>query len=115
MSETPDHFCPGCGVARKSFPRYAWHFCNDCCKRATNGGGRQVECTNASMSGGFQWRYVGDEDWTTCRGLYAKISNRDVYLTEARFGGIVAQPLMDRHKADGMEGSFAKMDIRRDK
>jgi len=110
----PDHFCPGCGVARKSFPRYTWHFCDDCRKSATNKAGRVVECGNVGMSGGFKWRYVGDEEWTSCKGLYARISGRDVYLTEARFGGIVAQPLMARHKAERMEGSFVNMDIRRD-
>ncbi|WP_298295421.1 hypothetical protein [uncultured Litoreibacter sp.] len=114
MSDWPDHFCPGCGVKRKATPRYVWHFCNDCRKRATNGSGRVVQCQNESMSGGFQWRYEGDEDWTSCRGLYALISNRDVYLSEARFGGIVAQPLTSRQRAEGLEGSFRNMDIRKD-
>lgn len=114
MNKSPPHFCPGCGVERKSNPRYVWHFCNDCRKRATNRSGRVVQCQNSSMSGGFEWRYEGEEGWTDCKGLYALISNRDVYLSEARFGGIVAQPLLARHKAENMEGSFANMDIRKD-
>jgi hypothetical protein len=114
MTDTPDHFCPCCGTAQKSFPRYAWHFCNDCCKQATDRSGRQVECTNVSMSGGFQWRYVGTDDWTTCRGLYCYILRRDVYLTDARFGGIVAQPLLSMHRATDTEGLFKSIDIRKD-
>ncbi len=114
MSKSPPHFCPGCGVERKANPRYPWNFCTDCRKRATNGSGRVVQCQNSSMSGGFEWRYEGEDDWTACKGLYALISNRDVYLTEARFGGIVAQPLLPRHKAENMDGSFANMDIRKD-
>jgi hypothetical protein len=62
------------------------------------------------MSGGFQWRYQGEETWTICRGLYCFISNRDVYLTEARFGGIVAQPLLSHQSPDDINA----VDIRRD-
>ncbi len=66
------------------------------------------------MSGGFQWRYLGAEAWTTCLGLYCYISNRDVYLTEARFGGIVAQPLLSRQPAENVKGIFRSDDIRDD-
>lgn len=45
-----------------------------------------------------------------CRGLYCFIANRDVYLTEARFGGIVAQPLLSHQSPDDIEA----VDIRRD-
>lgn len=92
----PVHFCPGCGAQKKSFPRYPWHFCNDCRKTATDGDGVALEFQNASMSGGLQWRRVGDEDWCTDHlVVLCRISGRPVYVREARFGGIVAEPIPD--------------------
>lgn len=112
MSSTPNHYCPGCGAVCKSIPRYVWYFCKDCCNLAVDGNGRQVECTNSSISGGFQWRYISEDDWIVCRGLYCYILQRDVYLSDARFGGIVAQPLLSRQPAEETLGSFKAIDIR---
>jgi hypothetical protein len=98
MSETPGHFCPCCGAPQKPFLRYPWHLCNDCRKRAVDGAGRALEFSNASASGGFMFRYAGegDEAWRTCRGVVARVDKRPVLITEARFGGIVAEPIPDR-------------------
>lgn len=96
LPDPPGHYCPGCGAALKAFPRYPWHFCLDCCKSATDGDGRAL-----SLSGGmgFMWRYrdAGTEEWVTCSGIRALIRGRPVYITEARFGGVVAQPLLAGH------------------
>ncbi len=95
MSQIPDHFCPGCGAARRSFPRYPWHFCNDCARGAETRQGKKLRFQNASASGGFEWSDDDGATWHQARGVYCLIARRKVYVTEARFGGIVAQPVTD--------------------
>ena len=98
MSDVPGHFCPCCGAPRSAFLRYPWHLCNTCCDSAVDGAGRALEFSNQSASGGFMFRYAGggDDGWIPCRAVIALIAERAVHITEARFGGIVAEPLMDR-------------------
>ena len=102
MSETPGHFCPCCGAPQKAFLRYPWHLCNACCNSAVDGAGRRLDFSNESASGGFMFRYAGDGDdgWISCRAVIALIAQRPVHVTEARFGGIVAEPLIDRPLGD---------------
>ncbi|MEM6661771.1 MAG: ADP-ribosylglycohydrolase [Pseudomonadota bacterium] len=91
----PDHFCPGCGAALKSFPRYPWHFCNECRGLATDAAGKRLEFGNASASGGLAWRRRGDTEWVDSDyRVICLIHGRRVMVTEARFGGMVAQPLL---------------------
>jgi len=91
--DLPAHHCPGCGTLPAAFPRYPWRFCNDCVRRATDGAGRRLEFSNAGLSGGFQYRLQGSRDWVECGHALALIAGRPVLVGEARFGGIVAQPL----------------------
>lgn len=93
MTGTPDHFCPGCGAPRKAFPRYPWHFCNDCRRSAETRQGVRLRFQNAGASGGFEWSDDDGATWQGARGVYCLIAGRPVYVTEARFGGIVAQPI----------------------
>lgn len=90
-----DHFCPGCGTAQQHTPRYPWHFCNDCRNLAQDGAGLQLEFGNTHMSGGLYWAHVGSEDQTVCGAVRCLIHGRPVLVTEARFGGVVAQPIPD--------------------
>lgn len=98
MIETPGHFCPACGAPQKAFLRYPWHLCNDCRKTAVDGEGRALEFSNASASGGFMFRYSGEDadGWKPCRAVIALVCGRPVRIAEARFGGIVAEPMTDR-------------------
>ncbi|MBY6049893.1 hypothetical protein [Vannielia litorea] len=102
MDEQPEHFCPGCGAKRKAFLRYPWHFCNDCRALACDKDGRRIECFNTSIGGGFAWRYVDEpeEAMRECYGVIAVIRGRPVYLHEARFGGVVAEPMMESARVD---------------
>lgn len=93
MNDHPDHFCPGCGAAQKPFERYPWYFCQACVNTATDGGGRRLEFSNAGPMGGFVWRHVDAENWQDARQVLCLISGRPVQIGEARFGGVVAQPL----------------------
>jgi len=89
----PEHHCPGCGTAQKAFPRYPWHFCKDCLQLARDGHGRHLEFANASLSGGLVWRIRGQEDWQDATYVMCLIHDRPVLVHEARFGGVVAEPV----------------------
>jgi hypothetical protein len=90
-----DHFCPGCGAAQKLFSRYPWYFCHACLKLAEDGGGRRLEFGNMGFSGGLYCKYVDTDDIgeEECGTVLCLIHGRPVMVTEARFGGVVAQPL----------------------
>ncbi|MBL4813496.1 MAG: hypothetical protein JKX69_14345 [Rhodobacteraceae bacterium] len=95
MTDLPVHFCPGCGMAQQANPRYPWYFCKSCADKTAGGDGRALVFTNQSLSGGFSWRYANQPDgWTDCGGAACLIGGRAVLATEARFGGIVIQPLL---------------------
>ena len=106
-----DHFCPGCGAAQKLFPRYPWYFCQACLKLAEDGNGRRLDFGNMSFSGGLYWKYadtveVGEEE---CGDVVCLIRGRPVIVTEARFGGVVAQPL---HSQSNFANSHKIVDLR---
>lgn len=103
MTGAPGHFCPGCGAPLGAFLRYPWHFCAACRDSAVDGAGRGLLFGNEGLSGGFMFRYAedaargADGGWIACRGVIARIAGRPVRITEARFGGVVAEPIRDGH------------------
>jgi hypothetical protein len=98
MSDWPDHHCPGCGVARKPFPRYPWHLCNACCDLACDAEGRKLVFGNASASGGFVWGYADEDMRYSSIAVLCLIKSRPVVVGEARFGGVVAQPYLGQKR-----------------
>lgn len=99
------HFCPGCGTEQKPVPRYPWYFCKGCRDSATDGTGATLRFANTSMSGGFSVRRADAPPEATieCRSVICLIKGRPVFVTEARFGGTVAQPI--RNPPASKEGS----------
>ncbi|MEJ6396779.1 hypothetical protein [Yoonia sp. 208BN28-4] len=96
MSDWPDHFCAACGAPQKPFPRYAWFLCRDCTRSAVAWDGRKLEFFNTHPSGGFGWAFEGDDVYYDQHyGAIALVAKRPALITEARFGGIVGQPLPD--------------------
>ena len=93
--EEPDHHCPGCGAACRAFGRYPWYFCHDCLGRAEDGAGQRLVFANAAISGGLSWALASDRDhWDDSTiGVLCLIGRRPVRVSEARFGGVVAQPI----------------------
>lgn len=92
----PDHFCPGCGVPQPLIGRYPWYFCQRCLGLAENGMGQRLEFFNTSFSGGLGWRLAGDAgEMGEVGAVICLILGRKVLVQEARFGGVVAQPLSD--------------------
>ena len=101
----PTHHCPGCGTQLPYNARYPWHFCDACLRRAEDRAGRTLVFSNAGMSGGVSWHYADDKESgeDDCGAVGCLIRGREVLVTEARFGGIVAQP-MNREMLDGALG-----------
>lgn len=95
MTEHVSHFCPGCGSEQRAFGRYPWYFCNACLETAEDGTGRRLVFGNASFGGGLTWGYADDraryDDKATL--VLCHIRQRRVAVHEARFGGVVAEPL----------------------
>lgn len=89
------HFCPGCGMPQQPYTRYPWYFCSACLTAACDWSGRSLTFSNSSFSGGLSWTYADSPASSTDRHLHVVclIKDRPVIVTEARFGGIVAQPL----------------------
>jgi hypothetical protein len=93
--DSPCHYCPGCGTAQKMFSRYPWYFCQACVSLAEDGSGRRLAFGNSSLSGGLCWKYADKVEASAeeCVTVACLILGRPVMVTEARFGGVVAQPL----------------------
>ena len=91
---TPDHFCPGCGKPQKAFLRYPWYFCRDCCETACDSDGRILSFGNISLSGGLTFSFDDEDVYYECGNVLCYIKNRPAIVSEARFGGVVAQPML---------------------
>lgn len=94
-SNDSPHRCPGCDCELKHSDRYPEYFCQACLCLATDGDGRRLQFGNTGLLGGYYWAYDDEPDRTHENGPPVKclILDRPVMVTEARFGGIVAQPI----------------------
>jgi len=107
VTETPDHHCPGCGVIKKFNARYPWYFCSACLDLAEDCEGNQLVFFNAGVTGGMGWAYRENPEKimsTTVSLVLCYINSRKVMISEARFGGIVAQPYHTGEPAKGSIG-----------
>ncbi len=95
VDKEPTHFCPGCGVQLRIFARYPWYFCQDCLALAEDEHGRRLAFYNINPLGGFGWCYADDPGQCDEQASLVTcfIRKRPVAVHEARFGGIVAEPL----------------------
>lgn len=95
MDKEPRHHCPGCGAAQDRFDRYPWYFCRECLRRAEDAEGRRLVFGNVSFSGGLMWAYADEPTRYDDKalGVVCLIDTRPVLVHEARFGGVVAEPL----------------------
>lgn len=105
MADAPsDHHCPGCGALQKAFLRYPWYFCQTCLERAEDGAGNRLAFGNATAFGGLIWRHASEPDqWRDAIRVLCRIAGRPVVVSEARFGGVVAEPLREDGALDGTD------------
>lgn len=90
---TPGHFCPGCGAPQRAFARYPWYFCGLCLATATDHAGNRLRFANTDFGGGFCFSIGDDPVAYVCAAVTCRIADRPVIVHEARFGGVVAEPL----------------------
>lgn len=94
----PDRPCPICGTPRPHSARYPNHVCATCVERAVDGDGRPLEFFNPELLGGFAAAYRGTgERLSTPRDEQeCRIDGVRCLAREARFGGIVVQPVVEQ-------------------
>ena len=100
---------PSLSFSQTPFARYPWHFCQACLDRATDRDGRRLSFFNTALSGGLGFRVEGSEGWWDAHPVLCFIDGRPVVVTEARFGGVVAEPLRDVAQDLGRHGVNMKM------
>ncbi|MBB1587890.1 MAG: hypothetical protein HG423_014155 [Propionibacterium sp.] len=88
--------CPICGGATKTLPRYPRRVCSTCAAKASDESGRALEFFNTSFGGGFIAYYVDSNQTEIYPSHRCFIDGISCYADEARFGGIVIEPLTDQ-------------------
>jgi ADP-ribosylglycohydrolase len=91
VGENPTQSCPLCGSAVRPNPRYQAYVCDQCARTATDAAGRSVRFYNTDMAGGCEGRHADDE--TQYPSSRCWIDGIECQAGEARFGGIVIQPI----------------------
>ncbi len=83
--------CPICFNSVQPFARYPNYVCNDCCEKVVDRKGREVWFRNLDMWGGFEGVYA--DDGSPYDSNICFIKGMRCTAEEARFGGIVFQPV----------------------
>ncbi|WP_146462242.1 hypothetical protein [Rubripirellula tenax] len=113
--DASDHRCPGCDCALKYSQRYPDFFCTDCLSLAEDADGRRLQFGNMGPMGGFYWSLDGALDGkseTTHENsdpVKCLISGRQAIVVEARFGGVVAQPVDSKGGASWVKGKLVDL------
>jgi hypothetical protein len=87
------HHCPICGAELPVASRYPDYLCEGCVAKATDEQGRSLAFSNVSPTGGFEAviRSTGEpRDSHICY-----VEGWRCWADEARFGGIVVEPVRD--------------------
>ena len=100
----PDRPCPICGTPRPHSPRYPEHVCAACVERAVDEAGRRLTFFNTSLLGGFGAGYAesGERVLPETDEQSCFIDGVRCVAREARFGGIVVQPVPDAHAPESV-------------
>lgn len=85
--------CPICGRGVPASPRYPNYVCSACFVEAADEDGHLLDFHNISMTGGFEAVYRATKERRNSHICY--IRGIQCYANEARFGGIVIQPIRD--------------------
>ena len=92
----PMQHCPLCGTLLRENPRYPRHVCGWCAQDVTDEAGRPVILANASLTGGYTaQRPDGSPASSDVLAGRVWIDGVALRAQEARFGGVVVQPLDD--------------------
>ena len=84
-------YCPICSMPVQPSGRYPHYLCAACAKRAVDINGRALSFFNVSLSGGYNAKFTYTKETYNSHICY--IDGLKCYADEARFGGIVIQPV----------------------
>ena len=99
MEELPKQRCGHCQKEVKPFPRYPRYLCRDCVAILADANGRKVAFFNTHIAGyGCQGYYQDTDPREVYEGNIAYIAGASYFAKEARFGGIVVQPIADQSR-----------------
>ena len=93
MSGEIHQHCPICLVQVTPNRRYPRYLCADCDRKATDEDGRPLVFSNESFSGGFIAQYADTGEARDSHVCF--VGGVKCWAEEARFGGIVIQPVQD--------------------
>ena len=88
--------CSICGATMKTLPRYPRRVCGTCAAKASDESGRALQFFNTSLGGGFIAYYADSNQTETYPSHHCFIDGIRCYADEARFGGIVVEPLTEQ-------------------
>jgi hypothetical protein len=91
MSGEEHQSCPICLAEVTPSQRYPRYLCGNCDRKATDENGRSLVFSNESLSGGFIARYADTGE--AREGHVCFIDGVECRADEARFGGIIIQPV----------------------
>jgi hypothetical protein len=83
--------CPICGTPVTPYPRYPKYLCSDCAARAVTPDGRALVFHNIDASGGYMALHADTRE--PYESHLVHVGAVACYADEARFGGIVIQPI----------------------
>ncbi len=90
--------CPICQTEVSPSPRYPRYLCDDCYRRATDETGRLLTFSNISFSGGSVAAYADTGEPRNSHICF--VDGVECWADEARFAGIVIQPVTDSTESD---------------
>lgn len=87
--------CPICKQTVSTNPRYPNHLCSHCVNNAVDSNGRSLVFYNSSMSGGFKAHFKDNNRLAqeVTKNHIVFVNGTKIWANEARFGGIVLQPI----------------------
>lgn len=92
-TEVKRQACPICGAQVSWSERYPAYLCENCYSRAASEDGRPLVFGNLSINGGFVAFYA--DSMERYPAYICFVDGVECYADEARFGGIVIQPVKE--------------------
>jgi hypothetical protein len=87
-------YCPICASQTQYNSRYPNYICSSCAENPLSEDGRSLHFYNISLSGGFGAKYADTGEVRDSHICF--VAGRKCWADEARFGGIVIQPVDDK-------------------
>lgn len=98
----PKQYCPICNKETEYNQRNPNYVCLSCSKDPVDENGRVLLFSNISLSGGFEVKYADTKEVSENHISYGHIcfiQGVECWACESYYGGIVIEPLNEKHRA----------------